>query len=145
MADKVSKEKRSEVMSLVKSSNSKPEMLVRKFLFLNKFRYRLHDKKLPSKPDIKLTKYKTIIWVNGCFWHGHKNCNSYQMPRSNEIFWNQKIQTNKKRDIRNKVKLKKLGWNVITIWECELRSKQRSKTLNNLLNYLNIKRQSKNG
>ncbi len=139
MADKVSKEKRSSVMSLVKSSNTKPEMIVRKFLFAQGFRYRLHEKKLPGKPDLTLKKYKTIILINGCFWHGHETCGSYQMPKSNEVFWSDKIEKNKARDIETEIKLKKLGWDIIKVWECELRSKRRELTLNTLLNYLKNK------
>ena len=127
-------------MRLVKSSNTKPEMIVRKFLFANGFRYKLHDKKLAGKPDLKLTKYKTLIFVNGCFWHGHEVCKSYQMPKSNVDFWNNKIESNKKRDADNVNKLRQEGWDVLVIWECDLKAKKRNETLNNLLLYMNNKR-----
>lgn len=135
MTDTVSKEKRSEVMRLVKSANTKPEILVRKFLFKNGLRYRLNDKTLPGKPDLKLTKYKILIFVNGCFWHGH-TCKSYQMPKTNVDFWNNKIESNKERDAINRHKLTSLGWHVVYVWECELKSKNKKTTLDNLNDYL---------
>jgi DNA mismatch endonuclease, patch repair protein len=134
MADVVTKEKRSEVMSKIRSTNTKPELLVRKFLFSQGFRFRLHDKKLPSRPDIKLSKYSCLIFVNGCFWHGHKNCRNYVMPKTNKKFWYGKIENNVKRDHKNLNELKKMGWKIIIIWECQLRIKKRGKTLNNLHN-----------
>lgn len=134
MADVFNKEKRSEVMSKVRGMNTKPELLVRKFLFSKGFRFRLHDKTLPSKPDIKLSKYNCLIFVHGCFWHGHKNCKNYVMPKTNKKFWYGKIETNKKRDEKNLRKLRKMGWKVIIVWECQLKVKTREKTLNNLVN-----------
>lgn len=133
MADNVSKERRSEIMSSVKSSNTKPEFIVRKFLFQAGLRYRLHNKKLPGKPDIVLSKYKTVVFVNGCFWHGHANCKIYVMPKTNTEFWNTKIEANIKRDKKNIALLKKEKWNVLIIWECQLKSKTREKTLNTIL------------
>ena len=136
MADKVSREKRSEVMSLVKSKNTRPEIIVRKYLFSLGFRYRLHDKTIPGKPDIKLPKYNCVIFINGCFWHGH-NCEKYQMPKTNRIFWYDKIEANKSRDERNVTKLKELGWKVVVVWECELRNKDLTATSLSLLrNYI---------
>ncbi|WP_373056465.1 very short patch repair endonuclease [Zunongwangia sp. H14] len=133
MADKVSKKRRSEIMRSVKGKDTKPEMIVRKYLFSQGFRYRLHDKKLPGKPDIKLSKYKTVILINGCFWHGHKNCKIYVMPKTNTDFWYSKIEKNIHRDEKNISKLRKLGWNVVVLWECQLKKKKREKTLNNLV------------
>jgi DNA mismatch endonuclease (patch repair protein) len=86
MVDKVDKKRRSEIMSSIRGQNTKPELIVRKYLFSKGFRYRLHDKSLPGKPDIKLTKYKCLVFINGCFWHGHKNCKIYVMPKSNIDF-----------------------------------------------------------
>lgn len=133
MADNVSKKRRSEIMSNVKSSNTKPEVLVRKFLYSKGIRFRLHDKKLPGKPDIKISKYNIVVFVNGCFWHGHKNCKIYVMPKTNKSFWYEKIQNNVNRDRKNKQKLKGLGWKVITIWECDLKPKKRLNTLQKLV------------
>lgn len=133
MADNVSKERRREIMSSVKGKDTKPEMIVRKFLFSCGFRYRLHDKKLPGKPDIKLTKYKTIIFINGCFWHGHPHCKIYVMPKTNEGFWKEKIDKNIARDEKNIYLLHHLGWKIILLWECELKKKKRDETLKNLV------------
>ncbi len=134
MADTVDKERRSEIMSSVKRFNTKPEIIVRKYLFSNGFRFRLHNKKLPGKPDIKLKKYNSLIFVNGCFWHGHSNCKIYVMPKTNKKFWYSKIENNIKRDKRNLRELKKLGWKVIVIWECELKNKNRESTLQRIVN-----------
>lgn len=129
--DNITKEKRSAVMSLVKSRDTKPEVLVRKFLHSRGFRFRLHDKYLPGKPDIVLRKYGTIILVHGCFWHGHKSkkCRLARIPKSNVQFWKEKIMKNALRDKRNKAILKRLGWCVIEVWECQLRES----TLNRLV------------
>jgi DNA mismatch endonuclease (patch repair protein) len=108
-------------------------MIVRHFLFSRGLRYRLHDKKLPSKPDIKLSKYKCLVFVNGCFWHGHENCSAYVMPKTNKKFWNDKIEKNMDRDRRNLHALRKMGWKVIVVWGCELKVKQKEKTLHRLL------------
>lgn len=131
MADVFSKEKRSQVMSRIRSRNTRPEILVRKHLFAHGFRYRLHDSKLPSKPDIVLPKYKTIVFIHGCFWHGH-TCKYAQVPKSNTAFWVDKINRNKNISLINVEKLENLGWRVIIIWECELSKKRREKTLNDL-------------
>jgi len=121
---------RKELMALIKDKNTKPEIIVRKLLFHIGYRFRLHRKDLPGKPDITLAKYKTVIWVNGCFWHFHKNCSNGHIPKTNTEFWNTKIARNVERDKENKLKLKKLGWKVIIIWECEL--KDESKLINKL-------------
>jgi DNA mismatch endonuclease (patch repair protein) len=132
MADNVSKKRRSEIMSAVRSTDSKPELIVRRYLFNEGFRYRLHDKSLPGKPDIKLTKYHCVVLVHGCFWHGHENCNIYVMPKTNSTFWKEKIERNLKRDAKNIKLLKSKGWRVIIVWECELRKKRREKSLKEL-------------
>ena len=133
MTDNVSKERRREIMSSVRGKDTKPELIVRHFLFSKGFRYRLQNIKLPGKPDITLQKYKTVIFINGCFWHGHKDCKIYVMPKSNEKFWRDKIETNIARDKRNIAELKNLGWNVIILWECELKKTIRENTLTNLI------------
>lgn len=132
--DVFSKSKRSDIMSKVSDKDTKPEILVRKFLFSKGFRYRKNVKDLPGKPDIVLPKYKTIIFVHGCFWHEHKNCEAAKLPTSNIEYWAKKINSNVTRDSRNIQSLKKVGWNVIVIWECELKFKTREKRLNQLIN-----------
>lgn len=128
--DVLSREKRSQIMASVKSSDTKPEMLVRRYLHAHSFRYGLHNRKLPGSPDIVLRKYKTIIFINGCFWHGHEGCKYYRLPKSNIEFWQTKIVRNRQRDIETIEALKVKGWRVITIWECELRNiAQRGETL----------------
>lgn len=122
MADNHSKEIRSKNMSHIRSKNSKPEETVRKYLFSHGFRYRKNVKKLPSCPDIVLKKYKSVIFVNGCFWHMH-NCGRFVWPSSNKEYWRKKITRNVYRDIKNYSILKKLGWNIIIIWECELKKR----------------------
>ena len=106
-------------MSKFGGKNTKPEILVRKFLFSKGFRYRINVKTLPGKPDIVLPKYKTVIFINGCFWHGH-NCKKGKLPSSNIDFWRKKISNNKSRDDKNSDLLIKLGWKVIIIWQCEI-------------------------
>lgn len=121
MADVHDPATRSYNMSRIKGKNTKPEVLVRKFLFAQGFRFRLHDKKLPGTPDIVLPKYKTAIFVNGCFWHGHQECKYFVLPKSNTQFWNDKIAKNVKKDIINQIRLVEMGWKVILVWECELK------------------------
>jgi DNA mismatch endonuclease (patch repair protein) len=121
--DVFSKSKRSEIMSKVSGKDTKPEVLVRKFLFSKGFRYRKNVIELPGKPDIVLPKYKTIVFIHGCFWHGHENCEAAKLPTSNVDYWTKKVSSNIERDCRNKQSLKSLGWNVIVIWECELKLK----------------------
>ena len=128
MADKFTKKKRSEIMSKVKAKNTKPEILVRKFLFSRGFRFRIHSKTLAGKPDIVLKKYSTVIFVNGCLWHGHKVCN-HNFPKSRLDYWVPKIEKNISNDLKNFNELKKSGWNVLVIWECELKSKIIDSTL----------------
>jgi len=132
--DNHTKETRSYNMSKIQSKNSKPEEFVRKFLFSKGYRYRKNVKKLPGCPDIVLAKYKTIIFVNGCFWHMHDGCSRFVLPASNVGYWKNKLLKNKMRDAINIDKLKKLGWHVIVIWECQLRKNEREKNLTLLCN-----------
>lgn len=113
-------EQRSKCMAAVKGKDTKPEMIVRKYLFSKGLRFRLHNKKLPGSPDMVLKKYRTVIFIDGCFWHGHEGCKHFRMPKSNEFFWDQKIRKNKARDIANEYVLQTQGWRVIRIWECEI-------------------------
>lgn len=120
-------------MSKISGKNTLPEILVRKFLFSKGFRFRVNQKNLPGKPDIVLEKYKTIIQVHGCFWHGHKNCRASKLPQTNNNFWKIKINSNIERDKKNKTKLKKLGYKVITVWQCQLKNEKiKLKTLEKL-------------
>ena len=133
MSDIFSTGKRSSIMANIHGCNTKPEVLVRKFLFSNGFRYRINVKKLPGKPDIVLTKYRTVIFVNGCFWHGHM-CTRGHLPSSNMVFWKEKISRNKLRDDKNQDLLIKLGWKVVIIWQCEISNVEKRKVrLENLL------------
>ncbi len=129
------KETRSYNMSCIKGKNTKPEEIVRKYLFSQGFRYRKNDKKLPGTPDIVLPKYKTVIFVNGCFWHGHEGCRYYVVPKSNTEFWVNKIKTNKQRDIRKINDLHTLGWKIIIVWECMLKD-NKAETLSKLSNQI---------
>ncbi len=114
-------------MSKIRSRDTKPEWIVRRFLFSRGYRYRKNFKGLPGTPDIVLRKYGIVIFIHGCFWHGHDI--DGHIPRSNTEFWRNKIERNKRRDIQNKEALKKLGWSVMTIWECQLKPKVRMRTL----------------
>jgi len=136
MADVHDKQTRSYNMSRIKSKNTRPEMLVRKFLFSKGFRYRLHVKNLPGKPDIVLPKYKTVIFVNGCFWHGHENCKYFAIPKTNTDWWLNKIYGNKQKDRENFLQLSQIGWKIVTIFECELMSDKREQTLIKTLSIL---------
>lgn len=132
---------RSYNMSQIKSTNTKPEEMVRKYLFSRGLRYRKNVKTLPGKPDIVLAKYKTIIFVNGCFWHGHNGCKYFVMPKSNTDYWREKIKKNIERDRKNYNNLSESGWNVITVWECQLKKNMCKNTLEYL--YYNIIRNIK--
>lgn len=123
MTDIVDSKTRSKMMSRVKSKNTSIEIAVRKALFAKGFRYKINDKNLPGKPDIVLPKYKAVIFVNGCFWHGH-NCSKGHLPKSNISFWKQKIENNKKRDLKNMNLLNKSNWKVAIIWECTIKEKR---------------------
>ena len=140
MADNHSKEVRSMNMSHIRSTNSKPEEIVRKYLFSQGLRYRKNVKKLPGCLDIVLPKYHTVIFVNGCFWHRH-DCSRFVWPSSNQDYWRPKILRNVERDKKNTEELKALGWNVITVWECELKRSTAEETLNLLVHCI-VQRQS---
>lgn len=133
MADVHNKKTRSYNMSQIKGKDTKPEILVRKFLFSKGFRYKLHDKTLPGKPDIVLPKHKTIIFIHGCFWHGHKDCKYFVVPKTRTKWWLDKITTNKANDLKSIKLLRKEGWKVITIWECQLKKTKVDKTLTRLI------------
>lgn len=128
MADNLSKEVRSMNMSHIRSVNSRPEELVRKYLFSKGFRYRKNVRSLPGCPDIVLTKYRTVVFVNGCFWHKH-DCPRFVWPSSNEEYWHSKIQRNVERDKKSIAELQALGWNVIIVWECELKKTKKDMRL----------------
>ncbi len=133
MADVHDKKTRSYNMSQIRGSNTKPEMLVRKFLHANGFRYSLHKKTLSGKPDIVLSKYKTVIFVHGCFWHGHSNCKYFVVPKTRADWWLNKINTNKANDAKAIKVLKKGGWKIINVWECDLKPAKLKKTLERML------------
>ena len=137
MTDTLTPAERSKCMAAVHSRNTKPEMCVRKFLFAKGLRYRLHSRKLPGTPDLVFPKYKAVIFVNGCFWHGHRDCRQARLPKSNVQFWETKIARNKARDRQTIESLEAQGWRVFVVWECQLRqAEQRKNELNNL--YLKI-------
>lgn len=136
MTDVHDKTTRSFNMSRIKGKNTKPEILLRKFLFSKGFRFRLHDKNLPGKPDIVLPKYKTVIFVNGCFWHGHEGCRYFVVPKTRTDWWLEKIQGNKQKDNENLLRLTQLGWKIVTIFECELKRVKLNITLDKLLDEL---------
>lgn len=134
--DIMTPEQRHKNMSQIHGKDTKPELVVRRYLFHRGLRYRKNDRSLPGHPDIVFSKYKTVVFVNGCFWHGHKGCRFFVWPKQNADFWKDKIMTNIKRDSSNYRKLKELGWKVIVIWECELDTAQIEQSLLNL--YSNI-------
>lgn len=133
MSDVHTPEKRSYNMSRIRGKNTKPEETVRKYLFFKGFRYRKNDVRLPGKPDIVLPKYRTVIFVNGCFWHGHEGCKYFVWPENNASFWKAKISETINRDKRNYTRLENLGWRVLVVWECELKKACREKTLENIV------------
>jgi DNA mismatch endonuclease (patch repair protein) len=120
-------------MSQIKGKNTKPEIMVRKFLHANGFRFRLYDKKLPGKPDIVLKRLNTVIFVHGCFWHGHKGCKYFIVPETRTQWWIDKINRNREKDKESMNKLKELGWKIIVIWECKLKHGKRMRTLKKLI------------
>lgn len=131
--DNRSKEARSRNMSNIPSKNTKPEETVRKYLFAHGLRYRKNVSKLPGKPDIVLPKYKTVVFVNGCFWHGHEGCKYFVPPKTNTEFWYAKFQYNQERDALNFQKLRDLGWRILIVWECEIRHGDADKRLERLV------------
>ena len=124
-------------MAAIHSKDTKPEMVVRRYLWGHGYRYRLNHPRLPGKPDIVMRKYRTCIFVNGCFWHGHEGCRYYTIPKTNTEFWVNKVKRNKERDLKVQHELAEMGWHCITIWECELKPKVREKTLESLTFTLN--------
>ena len=143
--DTLSAEQRHNNMAAIKGKGTKPEMIVRKFLWSRGFRYRVNNARLPGHPDIVLRKYRTCIFVNGCFWHGHKNCRYYIIPKTNTDFWIRKITRNIERDRQEQLQLARMGWHCITVWECELKREKRNETLESLaytLNHIYLKDRS---
>lgn len=132
MVDSISKERRSWNMSRIRSKNTKPELIVRSLLHKRGFRFRLHVRDLPGKPDIVLPKYKTVIFVHGCFWHRHLGCGGATIPKSRTEWWIEKLDGNVKRDLKIERDLKALGWKTIVIWECELENETMDETIRNL-------------
>lgn len=130
-------------MSQIKGKNTRPEMLVRKFLFSKGFRYRLHVKNLPGKPDIVLPKYRTVIFVHGCFWHGHEGCKYFVVPKTRTDWWLNKIRRNKELDEKNLYELRQESWRVLTIFECDLKRDLINSTLDQLFNNLKYTRHDK--
>lgn len=123
-------------MSRIKGKDTKPELVVRKFLHSNGYRYKLNDKTLPGKPDIVLPKYRTVIFVHGCFWHGHKNCKYATIPKTRTDWWSNKIDGNTANDKKKEAALKQAGWKVIRVWECKLKKEKQLPTLQRLLTKL---------
>ncbi len=130
-----SKKKRSQVMSKIRSKNTRPEKVLRSALFRLGYRYRIHAKQLPGKPDLVLPKYHAVIFVHGCFWHQHKGCREGRVPSTNSEFWKDKLNRNSERDAANIKHLKKLKWQVLTIWECEI-ERQLEKTVKRVISRL---------
>lgn len=137
MSDLQTSPQRHANMAAIHGKDTKPEMVVRRYLWGHGFRYRLSHPRLPGKPDIVLRKYRTCIFVNGCFWHGHESCRYYTIPKTNTEFWVNKVKRNKERDLKVQHGLASMGWHCITIWECELKPKVREKTLESLAYTLN--------
>ena len=142
--DKLSPEQRHKNMAAIRGKDTKPEMIVRRGLWRMGFRYRLNHKRLPGHPDLVLKKYRTCIFVNGCFWHGHnvditifENTDCCKIPKTNREFWIEKIRRNKERDIEEQKRLAEMGWHCITIWECELKPSKREATIKSLAYTLN--------
>ena len=138
MVDKLSPEQRRKCMQANKSNDTKPELIVRKYLFSQGIHYRLHCSNLPGKPDIVLKKYSTVIFINGCFWHGHEACPYYRLPKTNTLFWKNKIETNRERDENVRQQLISLGWGVMVIWECQLKPSVREATLKEVVYNLSV-------
>ena len=131
-----SKQRRHEIMSSIRSKNTKPELLLRKALFAQGFRYRINYTKLPGKPDIYLPRYNTAIFVHGCFWHGHEGCKDGHLPKTNVVFWSKKINDNINRDKKSIELLEQNGVNIIVIWECQLTSSKFNTTIESIITML---------
>jgi DNA mismatch endonuclease (patch repair protein) len=138
MSDVHDQETRSYNMSQIKGKNTKPELLVRKFLHAQGLRFRIHVKNLPGSPDITLPRYKCVILIHGCFWHGHKGCKYFIIPKTRTEFWENKIKTTKSRDTLNTLKLSEQGWRVVEIWECQLKRGTISQTLEALVSEIKL-------
>jgi len=119
-------------MSQIRAKDTKPEMMVRRYLHAHGFRFRLHYQSLPGKPDVVLKKYKSVVFIHGCFWHGHEGCNYFKIPATRSDWWSAKIERNSQKDSDSTKQLKKLGWTVYVVWECELKPKKRELTLQTL-------------
>lgn len=133
MGDVMTPEQRHRCMAAIKGKDTKPEIIVRKYLFSRGLRYRVNNRKLPGSPDIVLKKYRTVVFIDGCFWHGHEGCKYFRLPKSNVDFWRHKIAMNIARDYANNVDLKLAGWRVIRVWECDIKTKAKQEaTLQNL-------------
>ena len=137
MPDRLNPEQRRLCMQHIRSKGTKPEMIVRQYLHAHGFRYRLHHDRLPGHPDIVLRKYRTCIFVNGCFWHGHEGCRYYVVPKTNTEFWQAKIDRNRKRDEEDIIQLKEMGWHIVIVWECQLKAAKREASLQALAYPLN--------
>ncbi len=135
MADIFNKKKRSQIMSRITGKDTKPELIIRKILFSEGYRYRLHIKDLPGKPDIVFASRKKVIFINGCFWHGH-NCKKAALPETNRNFWEKKLTGNKERDKRNLVKLKAMGWKSLVIWQCQIKKNKLETQINKIKAFL---------
>lgn len=122
-------------MARIKSKDTRPEIIVRQYLYKRGYRYRKNFRRLPGSPDIVLRKYGVVIFVHGCFWHGHEGC--YRMPKTNTAFWKAKVERNIARDFKVKERLKEMGWDVMTVWECQLRPATREQTLREIEYHLN--------
>ena len=134
--DIYSKQKRSQIMSKISGKNTKPEIIIRKIAHNLGYRFRLHKKDLPGTPDLAFPKYKKVIFVNGCFWHGHSKCSRSKLPTTRKKFWKEKIAGNKKRDKASKIKLKNLGWDYLVIWQCEIQKSNYDLIANKIQNFL---------
>ncbi len=137
MPDVLTPQQRHRCMSHIRSKATKPEMLVRKWLWAHGYRYRLNVKSVPGKPDIVMRKYRTAIFVNGCFWHGHEGCKQFVLPKTNTAFWQTKIERNRERDRQNAALLRSNGWQVITLWACSLTKDQLETTTQHVAVTLN--------
>lgn len=135
--DTMTKEQRRRCMAAIHSTGTKPERVVRRWLFARGYRYRLNHKRLPGHPDLVLRKYRTVIFVNGCFWHGHEGCRLYRLPHTNVLFWQNKIERNRQRDHDEQRRLAQMGWHCITIWECQLKPAVLERTMQSVALALN--------
>ena len=137
LMDKFTPRQRHRIMASIKSKDTKPELLVRKYLWAQGFRYRLNYGRLPGHPDLVLRKYRTCIFVNGCFWHGHEGCKRWTLPKTNTPFWENKVKRNQQRDAETQRQLARMGWHCLVVWECQLRPSLRQNTLRAIAHTLN--------